>query len=330
MAVSIEDIKKLRHLTSAGLSDCKNALNETNGDMEAAVEILRKKGQAIAAKREDRTAGEGCVLAKCENGFAAIVALKCETDFVAKNAGFVELTQKLLDLAVSNKVADLAALKALVVDGRSVDELVVEESGKTGEKTEIGAYECLTGESVVAYNHLGNKLSTIVAFNQAGVDTQVMKDVAMQVAAMNPIAVDRESVPQSVVESEYNVAVDKSRAEQIQKAVEAAIKKAGINPNLVDSEDHISSNIAKGWLTEEEAQKAREIAKEAAEKKAANMPEQMIQNIANGRVNKFYKESCLMEQEFVKDANLTIGQYLEQNSKGLVVVSFKRVNLNED
>ena len=152
----------------------------------------------------------------------------------------------------------------------------------------------------------------------------------MQVAAMNPIAVDRASVPQAVVESEYNVAVDKSRAEQIQKAVEAAIKKAGINPNLVDSEDHISSNIAKGWLTEEEAQKAREIAKEAAEKKAANMPEQMIQNIANGRVNKFYKESCLMEQEFVKDANITIGQYLEQNSKGLAVVNFKRVNLNED
>ena len=298
--------------------------------MEAAIEILRKKGQAIAAKREDRTAGEGCVLAKSENGFAAIVALKCETDFVAKNAGFVELTQKLLDLAVANKVESLEALKAVVVDGRTVEELVVEESGKTGEKTEIGAYECLAGESVVAYNHLGNKLSTIVAFNQADVDTQVMKDVAMQVAAMNPIAVDRASVPQAVVESEYNVAVDKSRAEQIQKAVEAAIKKAGINPNLVDSEDHISSNIAKGWLTEEEAQKAREIAKEAAEKKAANMPEQMIQNIANGRVNKFYKESCLMEQEFVKDANITIGQYLEQNSKGLAVVNFKRVNLNED
>ena len=202
MAVSIEDIKKLRHLTSAGLSDCKNALNETNGDMEAAIEILRKKGQAIAAKREDRTAGEGCVLAKSENGFAAIVALKCETDFVAKNAGFVELTQKLLDLAVANKVESLEALKAVVVDGRTVEELVVEESGKTGEKTEIGAYECLAGESVVAYNHLGNKLSTIVAFNQADVDTQVMKDVAMQVAAMNPIAVDRASVPQAVVESE--------------------------------------------------------------------------------------------------------------------------------
>ena len=330
MAVSIEDIKKLRHLTSAGLTDCKNALNETNGDMEAAIEILRKKGQAIAAKREDRTAGEGCVLAKSENGFAAIVALKCETDFVAKNAGFVELTNKLLDLAVANKVTSLEALKALTVDGRTVEDLVIEESGKTGEKTEIGAYECLEGASVISYNHLGNKLSTIVSFNQPDVPTQAMKDVAMQVAAMNPVAVDRESVPQSVIDTEYNVAVEKSRAEQIQKAVEAALKKGGINPNLVDSEDHIASNIAKGWLTEDEAAKAREIAKDAAEKKAANMPEQMIQNIANGRVNKFYKESCLMEQEFVKDANLTIGQYMEQTAKGLTVVAFKRVNLNED
>lgn len=330
MAVSIEDIKKLRHLTSAGLTDCKNALNETNGDMEAAIEILRKKGQAIAAKREDRTAGEGCVLAKNEGNFAAIVALNCETDFVAKNAGFVGLTQQLLDLAVNNKCADLQALKDLTVDGRTLAELVTEESGKTGEKTEISAYECLQGESVISYNHLGNKLSTIVSFNQPDVDYQVMRDVAMQVAAMNPVAVDRASVPQAVIDSEYNVAVDKSRAEQIQKAVDAALKKAGINPNLVDSEDHIASNIAKGWLTEDEATKAREIAKNAAEAKAANMPEQMIENIAKGRVNKFYKESCLMEQEFVKDANLTIGQYLEQTSKGLAVVAFKRVNLNED
>ena len=152
----------------------------------------------------------------------------------------------------------------------------------------------------------------------------------MQVASMNPIAVDRDSVAKSIVEAEYNVAVEKTKEEQVKKAVEAALKKAGINPNLVDSEDHISSNIAKGWLTEEEADKARKIAKETAEAKAANLPEQMIQNIANGRVNKFYKENCLMEQEFIKDGNLTIGKYLEQAQKGLVVVTFKRVNLNED
>ena len=330
MAVSIEDIKKLRKLTSAGLSDCKAALNETNGDMEAAVEILRQKGKAIAAKREDRNAAEGCVIAKAAGDFAVIVALNCETDFVAKNAGFVELTEKLVDLALDNKCKSADELKALTVDGRTVADLVVEESGKTGEKTEIGAYECLEAASVVAYNHFGNKLSTIVAFNQAGVDEHVMRDVAMQVAAMNPVAVNRDCVPQAIKDSEYNVAVEKTKEEQVAKAVENAIKKAGINPNLVDSEDHISSNIAKGWLTEEEAEKARVIAKETAEAKAANLPEQMVKNIAQGRMNKFFKESCLMEQEFVKDAKVTIGQYLEQSAKSLVAVDFKRVNLNED
>ena len=178
--------------------------------------------------------------------------------------------------------------------------------------------------------HLGNKLATIVGFNAEGVDFQVGRDVAMQVASMNPVAVDRDSVPQSVKDSEYNVAVEKTKEEQVKRAVEVALKKAGINPNLVDSEAHIESNIAKGWLTEEEADKARVIAKETAEAKAANLPEQMIKNIAEGRLNKFFKESCLMEQEFIKDADLTIGKYLEKAQKGLVVVAFKRVNLNED
>ena len=324
------EITKLRHLTSAGLMDCKKALAETNGDIEAAVEILRKKGQAVAAKREDRVAAEGCVLDKHEGNFAAIVSLQCETDFVAKNEGFVNLTKKLLYLAMANKCKSLDELKAVTVDGRTVADLVIEEGGKTGEKTEIGAYEYLEAPSTTSYNHLGNKLATIAGFNLEGVDAQVGKDVAMQVASMNPIAVDRDSVAKSIVEAEYNVALEKTKEEQVKKAVEAALKKAGINPNLVDSEDHISSNIAKGWLTEEEADKARKIAKETAEAKAANLPEQMIQNIANGRVNKFYKENCLMEQEFIKDGNLTIGKYLEQAQKGLVVVTFKRVNLNED
>ena len=324
------EITKLRHLTSAGLMDCKKALAETNGDIEAAVEILRKKGQAVAAKREDREASEGCVLAKNEGGFAAIVALKCETDFVAKNAGFVALTQKLLDAAVASKAKSIEELNALVLDGRTVADLIVEEVGKTGEKMEIGAYEYVEAPSTTSYNHLGNKLSTIVGFNLEGVDYQVGRDVAMQVASMNPVAVDRESVPQSVIDSERNVAIEKTKEEQVKKAVEAALKKAGINPNLVDSEDHIESNIAKGWLTAEEADKARVIAKEAAEAKAANLPEQMIQNIANGRVNKFYKESVLLEQEFVKDATLTIGQYLAKAQDGLAAVAFKRVNLNQD
>ncbi len=326
MAVTMAEITKLRHLTSAGLMDCKKALAETDGDIEAAVEILRKKGQAVAAKREDRVAAEGCVLAKNEGNFAAIVALQCETDFVAKNAGFVELTQKLLDLAVANRCKSIDELKAVEIDGRTV----AEEGGKTGEKTELGAYEFVEAPSTTSYNHLGNKLATIVGFNLEGVDFQVGRDVAMQVASMNPVAVDRNSVAQSVIDGELKVAIEKTKEEQVKKAVEAALKKAGINPNLVDSEAHIESNIAKGWLTTEEADKARTIAKETAEAKAANLPEQMIQNIAQGRLNKFFKENCLMEQEFIKDGNLTIGKYLEESAKGLSVVTFKRVNLNED
>lgn len=324
------EITKLRHLTSAGLMDCKKALAETNGDIEAAVEILRKKGQAVAAKREDRTAAEGCVLSKSEGSFAAIVALNCETDFVAKNAGFVELTQHILDAAVAAKVKSLDELKALTLDGRTIADLVTEESGKTGEKTEISAYEYVEAPSTTSYNHLGNKLATIVGFNLEGVDYQVGRDVAMQVASMNPVAVSRDTVPAAVKESEYNVAVDKTKEEQVKKAVEAALKKAGINPTHVDSEAHIESNTAKGWITEEQAAKAREIIATVSAEKAANLPAQMIENIAQGRLNKFFKESCLMEQEFIKDGELTIGKYLEQAQKGLVAVEFKRVNLNAD
>lgn len=330
MAVTMAEITKLRHLTSAGLMDCKKALAETDGDIEKAVEILRKKGQAVAAKREDRTAAEGCVLSKNEGNFAAVIALNCETDFVAKNATFVALTQQLLDLAVANKVKSIDELKALIVDGRTVAELVTEESGKTGEKTEISAYEYVEAPSTTSYNHLGNKLATIAGFNLEGVDYQVGRDVAMQIASMNPVAVDQASVPEAVKESEYNVAVEKTKQEQVKKAVEAAQKKAGINPNLVDSADHIESNIAKGWLTREEADKAIEIAEKVGAEKAANLPEQMIKNIAQGRLNKFYKENCLMEQEFIKDGDLTIGKYLEQAQKGLTVTTFKRVNLNAD
>lgn len=330
MAITMAEITKLRHLTSAGIVDCKKALAETNGDMDAAVEILRQKGKAIAAKREDRQASEGCVLAKNDGDFAAIVALCCETDFVAKNAGFVALTTRLLDTAVANRIKSLEELNAFVLDGQTVAELVTEESGKTGEKIELGRYECLEAPSTTSYNHLGNKLSTIAGFNVADVDYQVGRDVAMQIASMNPVAVDRDSVDQAIVTSELNVAIEKTKEEQVKKAIDAALKKAGINPNLVDSEDHIESNIAKGWLTAEEADKARTIIAETGAAKAANLPQAMIDNIANGRLNKFFKENCLMEQEFIKDGNLTIGKYLEESAKGLAVVAFKRVNLNED
>lgn len=330
MAVTMAEITKLRQLTSAGLMDCKKALAETDGDIEAAVEILRKKGQAVAAKREDRNAAEGCTLAKNEGNFAAIVALNCETDFVAKNAGFVELTQKLLDLAVANKCKSADELKALVVDGRPLAEHITEESGKTGEKTELGAYEWLEAPSTSSYTHFGNKLAVIVGFNQEGVDYQVGRNVAMQVASMNPVAAQREDVPEKVIETEKAVAIEKTKQEQVQKAVDAALKKAGLNPNHFDSEDHIESNMAKGWITAEEAAKGREIMKATAEAKAANLPEAMIENICKGRLNKFFKESVLMEQEYISDAKLTVGEYLNAEQKGLVAIDFKRVNLNQD
>ena len=330
MAVTMAEITKLRHLTSAGLMDCKKALAETNGDIEAAVEILRKKGQAVAAKREDRQAAEGCVLAKTNGNYACIVALNCETDFVAKNQGFVDLTSKILDVAAANKIQSLDELKALPIEGLTVADKIVEEVGKTGEKMEIGSFEWIEAPSVAAYVHFGNKLATIVGFNEPDVDTQVGRDVAMQVASMNPVAVDRNAVPQSVIDGEIAVAVEKTKAEQVQKAIDAALRKAGINPAHVDSEDHIESNMSKGWITQEDADRARQIIKETGEAKAANLPEAMIQNIANGRLNKFFKESTLMEQEFVKDSKMTNAQYLDSQKKGLVAVSFKRVNLNED
>lgn len=330
MAVTMAEITKLRALTSAGLMDCKKALAETDGDIEAAVEILRKKGQAVAAKREDRQAAEGCVIAKNEGNFAAVLALNCETDFVAKNAGFVELTNKILDAAIANRVPNIEALKALEIDGRTVADLVVEETGKTGEKTEISAYEVIEAPSTTSYTHFGNKLATIVGFNLENVDYQAGRNVAMQVASMNPLAVDRASVPASVLESEKAIAIEKTKDEQVRKAVEAALKKAGLNPNHFDTEDHIESNMSKGWITEEEAAKGRAIMAEVAEQKRANLPAAMIENIAIGRVNKFCKESCLMEQEFINDAKMTIGQYLESTAKGLVAVAFKRVNLNQD
>ena len=324
------EITKLRNLTSAGLMDCKKALAETNGDIEAAVEILRKKGQAVAAKREDRQASEGVVIARNDGNFAAVLALNCETDFVAKNAGFVALANKLMDLVMANKFKTVEELKAFTVDGQTVADLITEESGKTGEKTEIGAYAIVEAPTTAAYNHFNNKLAAIVGFNLEGVEPQIGREGCMQIASMNPVAVSRNDVPQATIDAEISVAIEKTKQEQVRKAVEAALKKAGLNPNHFDSEDHIESNISKGWITEEEAAKGREIIKTTAEAKAANLPEAMIQNIANGRLNKFFKESCLMEQEYVQDSKLTVGQFLDNSKKGLVVVDFKRVNLNQD
>lgn len=325
------EITKLRNLTSAGLMDCKKALAETDGDIDKAVEILRKKGQAVAAKREDREAAEGCVLAKVNGEYAAVVALNCETDFVAKNAGFVDLTKKILDAAVENKVKSIDELKAIVLDGQTIEALIVEQVGKTGEKMEIGAFEYVEAPATVAYNHFGNKLATIVGFNKAGIEEQVYKKVAMQVASMNPLAVDECDVAEEVKEKEIAVAIEKTKAEQVQKAVDAALKKAGINPAHVDSEDHMESNKAKGWITEEDVAKAKEIIATVSAEKAANLNEGMIQNIAKGRLGKFLKEVCLLNQEDVtSDDKKSVRETLKAIDPELTVVTFKRINLNAD
>ena len=331
MAVTMADITKLRNLTSAGLMDCKKALAETDGDIEKAVEILRKKGQAVAAKREDREASEGCVLAKCDGDFAAVVALKCETDFVGKNEGFVNLTKSILDAAMAAKAKSLDEVKELEINGQKIADLIIEQTGKTGEKIELGAYECVEAPATVAYNHFGNKLATLVAFSKAGINEQVYKNVAMQVAAMNPLAVDECDVAEEVKEKEIAVAIEKTKAEQVQKAVDAALKKAGINPAHVDSEDHMESNKAKGWITEEDVAKAKEIIATVSAEKAANLPEAMIQNIAKGRLGKFLKEVCLLNQEDVtSDDKKSVRETLKAIDPELSVVTFKRINLNAD
>lgn len=329
MAVTMAEISKLRKMTGAGMMDCKKALEEANNDMDAAIEIIRKKGQAVAAKREDREASEGCVLAEANGDFAAVLALKCETDFVAKNEGFVALTKKLLSAAMQAKVSSIEELNNLVVDGQKVSELIVEEIGKTGEKMELGAYEFISAPATVAYNHFGNKLATIVGFNET-LDAHVAKEVAMQVAAMNPIAVDRDGVSQEIKDSELKVAIEKTQEEQIKKAVEAALKKAGFNLYIAENEEHLNEGIMKGNITEAQAEEIRQLKAKVAEEKAANLPAQMIQNIANGRMNKFFKENCLMEQEFVSDSSMDIATYLKKQSATLKAVAFKRVNLNQD
>ena len=326
----MEDIKKLRAMTGAGLGDCKKALAEAEGDIEAAIEIIRKKGQAVAAKRSHREASEGCVLCKAENGFAAIIALKCETDFVAKNADFIKLALDVIAAAVANKCKTLEEVKALPKGGATIADAVVDRSGITGEKMELDGYMFIEGENVATYNHQGtNTLCTLAAFNKPA-DEQVAKLIAMQVAAMNPIAVDEDGVPESVKETEISVAIEMTNAEQIQKAVEAALKKAGYNPAHFDSEDHMQSNQTKGWSTAEDVENAKVIIAKTSEEKAANLPEAMIQNIAKGRLNKFLKEVCLLNQEFIMDSKKTVKDMLKEADAELQVVDFKRFTLRAE
>ena len=271
MAVTMADIQHLRKMTGAGMMDCKNALNEAEGDFDKAVEIIRKKGQAVAAKREDREASEGCVLAKTDGNYAAIVSLNCETDFVAKNEEFITLTQKILDAAVENKPESLEALLEVKVNGDTISQLITDRIGATGEKMELGDFQFISAPSVISYIHMGNRLATVVGFNKE-VSEDVAKDIAMQVAAMNPISVTQDAIPAEIKERELSIARDKAREQ--------------------------------------------------------GKPENLLDRIAEGSLQKFYKEVTLLQQDYVKDNKMTIEQFLKQNDKELTVTEFKRVSLN--
>ena len=332
MGVSIEDIKKLRAMTGAGLADVKKALTEAEGDFEKAKELIRERGLAIAAKRSDRETSNGCVLVKQVDGFAAMVAIKCETDFVANGKDFIALVQEILDAAVANKCQNLDEVKALkLANGEDAASAVQQRSGVTGEKMELDGYNFLEGENISVYDHMNkHTLATMVQLNEN--NEEAGHKIAMQVAAMKPIALDEASIPQSVKDEEFKVAVQKTKEEQVEKAVVAAIKKAGINANLVDSEDHIESNIKKGWLTREEADKAIEIRNTVGAEKAANLNEDMIQNIAKGRLNKFFKENCLVDQEFQfgDGDKQSVNEWLKAQSKDLKIVAYKRFTLSAE
>lgn len=332
MEIKASEVMKLRQMTQAGMMDCKKALIEAEGDFEKAKEILREKGKVIAAKRSDRETTEGAVLARVNEGktIATLTCLGCETDFVAKTEGFQALANGIADAAIANTPSDLDSLKACKLgEYASIEEAVTDQTGKSGEKHVIACYEKIEAPFVGYYIHSNQKVATIVGFNKVSTD-EVAKEIAMQITAMVPIAVTADDIPQQRKDEELNVAIVKTKEEMIKKAVDAALSKAGLNPNHFDSEDHIQSNTAKGWITPEQAEQGRKIMKEAAEAKAANLPEAMIQNIANGRLQKFFKEKTLVEQVLaLGDGKETVAQYLKRMDPELKVVSFKRFSLSD-
>ena len=329
MAITAADVMKLRKMTSAGMMDCKKALEEAEGDFDKAIGIIREKGKLVAAKRADRETSEGAVKARVEGGKGVLIALGCETDFVSRNADFQDLAEAIADVAIANCPADLEGLKACkMADGYTVEEAVAAQTGKTGEKHSLAFYAMVEAPYVAQYIHkINGKLGALVGFNKE-VPEDLAKGIVMQVASMNPVSISKEDCPKEAVDNELAVAIQKTKEELVQKAVDAALKKAGINPAHVDSEDHIESNTAKGWLTPEQAEQAREIIKTVGAEKAASLPEQMIQNIANGRLAKFFKEQTLEEQDYqMSDEKKTVKEAILAADKEAKIVCFKRFTL---
>ncbi len=273
--ISAADVKKLRDMTGAGMMDSKKALNEAGGDFEKAIELLRKKGQKLSVKRADRDAKEGVVIALVSDDHkgGVVVKLSCETDFVAKNEDFINLTNEFAKIALENMPADLEALKALPYNDKlSVGEKVTEQLGVIGEKIELATYEKLEAPMVTSYIHMGNKAGVLVGLSIENADYfDAGRDVAMQVAAMKPVAVDKDGVDQSIIEKEIEIGKEQARAE--------------------------------------------------------GKPEAMLEKIALGKLNKFYKENTLLNQQFVKDNKSSVAQYLQSKNKDLTVTDFKHVTL---
>ena len=273
--ISAADVNKLRQLTGAGMMDCKKALTESNGDFEAAIDFLRKKGQKISLNRADRAAKEGAVIAltSADRTTGVVVELNCETDFVAKNEEFVKFANEIAQLALTNKPATIEALKALTIGTLTLEQRLLDEMGKTGEKMDVSKYEIVNGTNVVAYIHAGNRMGVLVEMNNAPSEANLTagKDTAMQIAAMNPIALNEKEVPQDTINREIEVGKEQAIAE--------------------------------------------------------GKPAEMAEKIAQGRLNKFYKEYTLLNQEFVKDSSKTIAKMLNDAEAGLTVLSFKRIAL---
>jgi len=272
--INAADVVKLRRITLAGMMDCKKALEEAEGNFDKAIEIIRKKGQAVANKRADREAGEGVVLSKVlpSGKLGAIIVLNSETDFVAKNSDFLALANNILNIALVNNPATLKDLNSLKLNGTKIADKIVEYIGIIGEKLELSYYEKIEAPHVQAYIHPGNRLATLVGFTKAGLDVQVYKDVAMQVAAMNPVAVDKDDIKPETIAKEIEIGKEQARRD--------------------------------------------------------GKPEEMLEKIAQGKLGKFFKESTLMNQDFVKDNKMTIRQYLQSVDKELSVTTFKRYTLN--
>lgn len=273
--ITATDVNKLRQMTGAGMMDCKKALTESNGDFDAAVDFLRKKGAKVSAARADREAKEGAVIAKTtsDHKSGVIIHLTCETDFVAKNEDFVAFANQIADLALNNKPSNLEALKAIELNGLPLSEKLIEQVGKIGEKIDVINYALMEGENIVSYIHAANRLGVLVSLTASPSEANLVagRDVAMQIAAMNPVALDKNDVDPSVVNREIEVGKEQARAE--------------------------------------------------------GKPEAMLEKIAQGKLAKFYKDSTLLNQEFVKDSSKTITQMLDVVEKGLSVKAYKRITL---